>query len=147
MKFKDKVVVITGGASGIGGATTRAFARQGAKVAFTYATSADEAAAIERDCKAQGQIALGFKADLTKPEAIVGVFAEVERRLGPVDVLFANAGGLLQRRRCVELHIGALERGDRDQPHQHLPRLPGGAPLHGAAAHRCDRHHVVARRL
>jgi 3-oxoacyl-[acyl-carrier protein] reductase len=102
MKFKDKVVVITGGASGIGGATTRAFAREGAKVAFTYATSAEEAATIERDCKAQGQIALGFKANLTNPEAIVGVFADVEQRLGPVDVLFANAGGLLQRRRCVD---------------------------------------------
>ena len=102
MRFKDKVVVITGGASGIGGSTTRAFAREGAKVAFTYATSADEAAAVERDCAAQGQTTLGFAADLTQPEAIAGVFAEVERRFGPVDVLFANAGGLLQRKRCVD---------------------------------------------
>lgn len=102
MKFQDKVVVITGGASGIGGATTQAFAREGAKVAFTYATSADEAATIERDCTAQGQTALGFKADLTKPEAIASVFADVERRFGAVDVLFANAGGLLKRMRCVD---------------------------------------------
>src|SRR3546814_1161452 len=109
MKFKDKVVVVTGGASGIGGATTRAFAREGAKVAFTYATSADEAAAIERDCKAAGETALGFQADLTDPKAVAGVFSDAERAFGPVDVLFANAGGLLKRMRCVDSTLELLQ--------------------------------------
>jgi len=102
MRFKDKVVIVTGGASGIGGATSRAFAREGAKVAFTYQTSEAEAAAIERECEGFGQTALGFKCDVTQPDAIAGVFSEIERRLGPVDILFANAGGLLKRSRCVD---------------------------------------------
>ena len=97
MSFQDKVVLVTGGASGIGAAATRAFAAAGAKVAFTYATSRDEAAALSAELKA-----LALPADLTRPEAVTEVFARTERELGPLDVLFANAGGLLQRSRCVD---------------------------------------------
>jgi 3-oxoacyl-[acyl-carrier protein] reductase len=99
MSFQDKVVLVTGGASGIGVAATRAFARAGAKVAFTYATSRDEAAALSVELGAK---VLALPADLTRPEAVTEVFARTERELGPLDVLFANAGGLLQRSRCVD---------------------------------------------
>jgi 3-oxoacyl-[acyl-carrier protein] reductase len=102
MKFKDKVVVVTGGASGIGGATTKAFAREGAKVAFTYATSADEAQAIEKECAGAGETARAFKVDASDPAAVAAFFNTVEREFGPVDVLFANVGGLLKRVRCVD---------------------------------------------
>lgn len=102
MDFSGKVVLITGGASGIGGATTRAFAQAGAKVAFTYITSETEARAIEAECATSGQVARGFKADMSKPDEVAEVVARTERELGPVDVLFANAGGLLRRARCVE---------------------------------------------
>ena len=101
MELEGKVALVTGGASGIGGATTRAFARAGAKVAFTYLTSEDEARAIEREHPGT----LGIKADLCDPAAVADAVARTEAELGPVDVLFANAGGLLKRARCVESTI------------------------------------------
>lgn len=101
-EFREKVVIVTGGASGIGGATTRAFARAGAKVAFTYATSAREAEEIETEIVGNGGICLALQADMTSPEDVENVFIETEEKLGPVDIVFANAGGLLQRVRCVD---------------------------------------------
>lgn len=102
MEFAGKVVFVTGGASGIGGATTRAFAREGAAVAFTYLTSADEAKALEAEIRSAGGKALALRADMTRPEPVAEAFAAAEAALGPVDILFANAGGLLKRSRCVE---------------------------------------------
>jgi 3-oxoacyl-[acyl-carrier protein] reductase len=99
MCFQDKVVLVTGGASGIGAAATRAFAEAGARVAFTYAASRDEAAALSTELSSK---VLALPADLTRPEAVTEVFARTEREFGPLDVLFANAGGLLQRSRCVD---------------------------------------------
>lgn len=101
-EFEGKVVIITGGASGIGGATTLAFARAGAKVAFTYATSADEAKTLEAEIAKFGGKCLAIQADMTQPEIVESVFVETEKALGPVDIVFANAGGMLQRSRCVD---------------------------------------------
>jgi 3-oxoacyl-[acyl-carrier protein] reductase len=98
MEFDGKVVLVTGGASGIGGAATRQFAEAGARVGFTYMTAEDDARALER----AHPRARGIEADMTKPEVVAGVVAEVEKEMGAIDVLFANAGGLLMRRRCVE---------------------------------------------
>ncbi len=98
MEFEGKVVLVTGGASGIGGAATRAFASAGAKVAFTYLTSEDEARAIE----AENPGTLGLKADASDAAAMAEIVARTEAELGPIDVLFANAGGLIKRARCVD---------------------------------------------
>lgn len=97
-----RVAIVTGGASGIGRAATLALARAGAAVAFTYMTSADEAREIERLAGEAGLRVLGIQADMTKPEAVEAVFARAEAELGPVGILFANAGGLLKRERCVD---------------------------------------------
>ncbi len=102
MDFSGKVVLVTGGASGIGGATTRAFVDAGAKVAFTYMTSADEAELIEREYKSQHRQVLGLKADMTKPDEVAEIVRRTEQDLGPIDVLFANTGGLLKRSRCID---------------------------------------------
>ena len=103
MEFADKVVLVTGGASGIGRATSLAFARAGARVAFTYLTSADEAATLAAETEALGRRAHGIQADLCHPDPVEAVFAEVEERLGPLDILVANAGGILKRTRVVDL--------------------------------------------
>jgi len=97
MDFTGKVAFVTGGASGIGEATTRAFAKAGAKVAFTYISSGAEANALEKEIAAAGGQALAIKADMTREDEVAAAFAAAVRAFGTVDVVFTNAGGILQR--------------------------------------------------
>jgi 3-oxoacyl-[acyl-carrier protein] reductase len=101
-EFSGRVALVTGGASGIGRAATMALAREGAAVAFTYMTSADEAQEVGKAVTDAGGRALALQADMTKWDEVEAVFAKAEEALGPVDILFANAGGLLKRERCVD---------------------------------------------
>ena len=100
--FAGRTAVVTGGASGIGRAATVALAREGAAVAFTYVTSQDEAAEVSQEIAGSGGRALPIRADMTKADEVEAVFARTDAELGPVDILFANAGGLLKRERCVD---------------------------------------------
>lgn len=104
-QFAGKTVLITGGASGIGAAATRAFASNGAKVAFTYVMSAEEAGNLERDFNGSERKVMGIEADMTDPVSVADAFGRTEEAFGPVDILFANAGGLLKRSRCVETSL------------------------------------------
>ena len=101
-EFSGRMALVTGGASGIGRAATLALAREGAAVAFTYMTSADEAREVETEITGSGGRAVALQADMTRWDAVEDVFARAEKALGPVDILFANAGGLLKRERCVD---------------------------------------------
>ena len=101
-EFSGRVALVTGGASGIGRAATLAFAREGAAVAFTYITSEDEARELESRISAAGGRALALHADMTRWEEVEHAFARAEEALGPIEILFANAGGLLKRERCVD---------------------------------------------
>jgi 3-oxoacyl-[acyl-carrier protein] reductase len=85
--FKDKVAIVTGGSRGIGRAIVRALARDGAKVAFTYAQNkalADEVA--------DGETILGFQADVTSFDQAKELVKQVKERFGRVDMLVNNAG-------------------------------------------------------
>ena len=95
-------MLIAGGASAIGGATTRALADAGAKVAFTYMTSADEAGTIEREYTSTSGQVLGLQANMMKPEGIAEVVQCTEQDFGPLDVLFVNSGGFLKGSRCID---------------------------------------------
>jgi 3-oxoacyl-[acyl-carrier protein] reductase len=110
MDFTGKVALVTGGASGIGEAATRAFAKAGAKVAFTYISSAAEANALEKEIGAAGGQALAIKADLTKQDETDAAFAAVLRAYGTLDVVFTNAGGILQRIGTVDSSLDLWNR-------------------------------------
>jgi NAD(P)-dependent dehydrogenase (short-subunit alcohol dehydrogenase family) len=84
----DKIVVITGGSSGIGLAAAHAFEREGAKVVVTG--RAPEA--LEDAAKALGKDAIVLKADVTREADLDLLIATVGERHGRIDVLFANAG-------------------------------------------------------
>ena len=87
-RFTDKVVVITGGSSGIGLAAAQAFEREGAKVVVTGRNPETLAAAAQ----ALSKDAITLKADVTKAADLDLLFETVRQKHGRIDVLFANAG-------------------------------------------------------
>ena len=87
-----KVALVTGGSRGIGAATARALAEQGADVAISYTASPDNAEAVVRDLTAKGVRAAAFKADQAKPAEVEQLVANVVKRFGRIDVLVNNAG-------------------------------------------------------
>ena len=100
-----RTIFISGGASGIGRATSLAFAAAGARVALTYITSANEAREVVNEIEGGGGLAFSRQTDMTKADQVEAAFAEAEAALGPIDIVFANAGGLLKRSRCVETSL------------------------------------------
>jgi NAD(P)-dependent dehydrogenase (short-subunit alcohol dehydrogenase family) len=90
--LENRVVVVTGGATGIGEATVEAFAGQQAQVAFLDIQ--DEAAGklIERIEGSGGKTPVYYRCDLANIESLQGVVAEIVARFGTVDVLVNNAG-------------------------------------------------------
>lgn len=86
MELKDKVVIVTGGASGIGKASAQAMARLGARVAVVDLNGQGAAAVAEEIG------GLGVACDIAQEAAVNEMVAEVQQTLGDVDVLFNNAG-------------------------------------------------------
>jgi len=91
MRFEGKVVVVTGGGGGIGGATSRRFAAEGARVAV-FDLNLDAAKKVAADIAAAGGVAEAFACDIAKRADVDAAVAAVEARLGPIDVLVNNAG-------------------------------------------------------
>ena len=90
-RFAGKVVVVTGGGGGIGGATSRRFAAEGAKVAVLD-LDAEAAKRVAEGVAADGGIAEAFACDIARKSDVDATVAAVEAKLGPIDVLVNNAG-------------------------------------------------------
>jgi len=87
-RFTDKVAVVTGGNSGIGLATAKAFAREGARVAITGRSDTTLKAAQ----KELGPDALVIKADMSRVPEIAAAMDQIKKKFGRIDALFVNAG-------------------------------------------------------
>ena len=90
-KLKDKVAVITGGASGIGAATARLFVSEGAKVVLVDLNE-EKGKAFEVELKALDAEALFIKADITSEDEVASIFKQAIDTFGKVDIVFNNAG-------------------------------------------------------
>lgn len=98
------VMIVTGGSQGIGAATARLAAARGYKVALSYRSGAQQAAAVLEDIKAAGGTAIAVQADAADEAATEALFAQVDRELGPVTALVNNAGitGPIRRLDAIE---------------------------------------------
>lgn len=96
LEFVDRVVVVTGAASGIGLATARAFARSLGRLALID-RDAPRLAAVAADLARAGAEVLPLAASVADPRAVEAAFATVDARLGPVDVLVGSAGIAMNR--------------------------------------------------
>src|SRR4051812_29317357 len=91
MELRDRVAVVTGGASGIGRAMAEAFAREGARGVAVADLDGDGAAAVAGGLPGGGR-GLGVACDVSDEAAVAELLARGERELGPVDLFCANAG-------------------------------------------------------
>jgi short-subunit dehydrogenase len=155
--LRDKVVAITGGARGIGATTAAALSSAGARVAIGDV----DLAAAERTAAGLGAIALPL--DVTDRPAFTAFLDEVERRLGPIDVLVNNAGIMLLSPfededdaatvRQLEINLHAVMHGSREAIRRMRPRasghivniasMAGKAGFPGAATYCATKHAVV----
>ena len=90
-RFDGKTVIVTGGGGGIGGATCRRFASEGAKVAV-FDMNFDAAEKVAADIRATGGQAAAFACNITDRAQVDTAVAAAEAQLGPIAVLVNNAG-------------------------------------------------------
>lgn len=129
--WKDRVVLVTGGSSGLGRTIADAFAAAGARLAIVGLEADAVAKTAEELCRG-GCDALGLAADITRQEDVDRVLAETVGRFGGLDVLVNNAGRSMrgkiadttpeQFRDLMELNLVALVRCTRAALPQLLSR-------------------------
>lgn len=90
-RFDGKTVIVTGGGGGIGGATCRRFASEGAQVAV-FDMNLEATEKVAADIRATGGRATAFACNITDRAQVDAAVAAVEAQLGPIAVLVNNAG-------------------------------------------------------
>ncbi|MDH7601219.1 MAG: sorbitol-6-phosphate dehydrogenase [Armatimonadota bacterium] len=95
MRFKDKIVLVTGAAQGLGEAISFRFAREGAVVVLGDINEQGVKATAERIAQECGTRTMGVRMDVTDETEVGSVFEMIKREFGRLDVLVANAGILI----------------------------------------------------
>lgn len=141
-QYKDKVVVITGATGGVGRATARAFAVEGAKVVL-IARGREQLAATQREVEELGGRALAIAADVADPGQVEGAAEQAEQHFGPIDIWVNNAMVSVfapikeispeEFRRVTEVTYLGQVYGTMAALHRMLPRDRGSIVLVGSA--------------
>jgi NAD(P)-dependent dehydrogenase (short-subunit alcohol dehydrogenase family) len=108
--LKDRVVLITGGDSGIGRAVAVAAAMEGADVAFTYLDEVQDARETQDAVEREQRRCLVFSGDLGEPAFCEQIIRETVERFGRLDGLFNNAGEQHPVDQFVDLDFRDLEK-------------------------------------
>ena len=108
MRLKDKVAIITGATGGIGMASARKFAREGARVVIADLDAARVEAA-RAELVASGAQALGVPLDVTDEASVTAMVAAVKTAWGRIDCLLNNAG-VTQDARLVKMSAAGFDR-------------------------------------
>lgn len=91
-RLGGKVAWVTGSSRGIGAAIARLFAREGALVAV-HGRDPEALSAVHAEIEKEGGRAIAVAGDLTKFAEVEAIRQQIERDLGAIDILVANAGG------------------------------------------------------
>ena len=91
MKLKERVAIVFGGTSGLGEATAKAYANEGAKVVVTGRDEADGKRII-KEITDSGQQAIFVEADVTQASEIQAVVDKALEAFGQIDILYNGAG-------------------------------------------------------
>ena len=107
--FHGKTIIITGAASGIGRATARIFAREGANV---VCADLNEAGVRETagEVNAKGSQALAVKTDVTQRNAVEDMTKRAIDAFGTVHFLFNSAGAAIRRAKFMEIDDALIEK-------------------------------------
>jgi len=92
MKFKNKIVLITGSGRGIGAETAKLFAKEGATVIINYFSDKKAAESVLKEINGNGIL---IKADVSKENEVDSMFKQISEKYGKLDVLVNNAGIVL----------------------------------------------------
>jgi 3-oxoacyl-[acyl-carrier protein] reductase len=90
--LNGKVALVTGGSRGIGAAIALSLADAGADIAINFRARSADANEVCVAIRKAGRRALALQADISKSGEVSGMVAQIERELGPVNILVNNAG-------------------------------------------------------
>ncbi|MBB4603084.1 glucose 1-dehydrogenase [Hymenobacter luteus] len=91
-RLQHQVALVTGGSSGIGAGVAKAMAAEGATVVVNYAHSAEEAKAVVADIEKAGGKAVAVKADVSKEDEVLAMFAQIREQFQTLHILVNNSG-------------------------------------------------------
>lgn len=106
----NRVLIVTGGARGIGAATARLAAERGYAVGVNYLRNAAAADTVVREIQASGGRAIAVKADVGVESDVIQMFDVVDKSLGPLTGLVNNAGALERQMRVEVMDSARLSR-------------------------------------
>ena len=109
---RPRVVVVTGGSGGIGGAVARRLAADGMAVVVHYAGSAAKAEAIVESITAAGGTAVAHSGDIAEPAEMTELFDAAEARFGGIDVV-VNTAGIMLLAPLAEMELDDFDRMHR----------------------------------
>lgn len=102
--FSGRTFIVTGGTRGIGYAYSDALAKAHARVAIIYRTRKDDAEKAAKELSEKhGVSVMAFQCDTVNAEQTVRMFADIDKRLGPVTGVIANSAGVSVMKRAEEL--------------------------------------------
>jgi 3-oxoacyl-[acyl-carrier protein] reductase len=107
--LKDKVALITGASRGIGAASTKALANNGATVVINYLKSKDKAEALLNEIKKAGGNGMVYQADVRDQGAVNDMVESIFKQFGKIDVLVNNANINFPIRPFIELTWDQIE--------------------------------------
>ncbi len=128
MQLKDRVALVTGGTRDVGRQIALTLAAEGAAVAVNYRDSADEAASVVAEIRAQGGKADSYRADLADHTSVQAMIQEIVADFGGLNILVNNAGLAIRKpfkdttpeewRRQVDVNLmGAIHLCHATGPH------------------------------